>query len=134
MSVINWDNSYSVGVEVIDNQHKELIKMLNELLNAMKDGKGSDAITQIVGSLAEYAKVHLNTEEALMSKYNYAEINSHKAEHDALRNKVDQYKRLLPAVTNLQTIELMNFLSNWLNDHIKGTDKKLGKFLNNNVK
>lgn len=128
MALINWNDSFSVNVAVIDKQHKELIAMINELNDAMKEGKGRDVAGKIVNNLAIYTATHFRTEEDLFAKFGYPGSDSHKKEHAAFVKKVAEFKEGYEKGRLSLTTEVMNFLSDWLKHHIMGTDKKYSQF------
>jgi hemerythrin len=132
MVLINWNNSLSVDVEEIDQQHKRLIAIINDLNSAMKQGKGKDIIGGIVRGLIDYAVVHFKTEENYFEQFGYSETDDHIAEHVSFIQKVSEFKDGYEKGTLGLTIQVMQFLSDWLQNHIKGTDKKYSQFFNNN--
>lgn len=130
MALVNWSDQLSVNIRQIDEQHKKLVSMLNELHDAMLNGKGRDVLSQILDGLAEYTVTHFATEENLMKKYNYPGYVNHKAEHDRFVEKVSEFKEKLSQGQLTLTMEVLNFLKDWLTSHIMGSDKKYGPFLN----
>lgn len=130
MSFITWNDSYSVGVVLIDNQHKRLINIINELSDAMGAGKGKDVLGKVLQELIQYVNTHFKTEEDYMVKYSYPEYEAHRYEHEKLTDEVKRFYEDFNAGKALLTIQIMNFLRNWLMDHIVVKDKKFGKFLN----
>lgn len=125
---MKWDDSFSVGVQEIDSQHKKLVEMLGALVSEMKKGQGRIVIGKTIEEMMNYAKVHFATEEKYMTLYNYPNSTSHKKEHEkfieSAKNFYENYMK-----GNLTAVELMNFLRNWLLEHILGSDKNLGKFV-----
>jgi len=103
--------------------------MINQLYDAMKAGKGREVIDDILKELARYTDYHFKTEEKYMEKYKYPDVEAHKKQHRDFVNKVNDFidKKAKGQVT--LTIEVMNFLKDWLAGHILGTDKKMGEFL-----
>ncbi len=79
---VEWDESFSVGVKEIDEQHKKLISILNTLYHAMSRGKGKEILTHIIEELKNYAVYHFSTEEEYMKKFNCKIYKEHKALHD----------------------------------------------------
>lgn len=71
MALIQWDDSFSVKVAEIDQQHKRLIVMINELHDAMKQGKGKDALGKIINGLISYTATHFDTEERYFDQFEY---------------------------------------------------------------
>lgn len=122
MAIIQWSEKYSVGISQIDDQHRSLINSLNLLHDAMKQGKGKDVIDEILNFLANYTVEHFNTEEKLMTTYKYPGYLVHKKEHDDLVAKVKDYKQKLKEGKVIISSEILQFLSDWLNNHILKND------------
>ena len=130
MALINWNDSFSVNVSKIDQQHKKLVTMINELSDAMKQGKGKDVLGQIVNDLIGYTATHFKTEESYFDQFGYPETDRHKQEHAAFVERVSDFKEGFEKGRLALSVEVMNFLSDWLQNHIKGTDKKYSQFFN----
>jgi hemerythrin len=130
MALINWDDSLSVNVAEIDQQHKRLIGMINELNDAMRMGKGKDVLGKIINSLFTYTATHFKTEEKYFAQFGYPDTENHKKEHTAFVQKVSDFKDGFEKKKLSLTIEVMDFLSDWLKNHIKGTDKKYSQIFN----
>lgn len=124
MALLTWNESLSVNVRDIDEQHQKLVGMLNLLHEAMGKGQGKDVLKTLLGDLARYTVTHFANEEAYMKRFDYAELAAHKAEHEALKSKVVELKARFEGGQTMLTVETMNFLKNWLTDHIQGSDKK----------
>jgi len=86
--MIQWESKYETGVEEIDNQHKKLVGMINELYSAIKSGEGKKVLDKILQELASYVDIHFGTEEKYMEEFNYPGYLSHKREHDNFTEKV----------------------------------------------
>jgi hemerythrin len=130
MNLINWNDDLSVHIKEIDEQHRKLIDMINNLHSAMGSGRGNEAMGKVLAGLVDYTKTHFATEERLMAKHTYSGYLSHKAQHDALTKQViDLYTKFQEGKA-MVTVEVMNFLKDWLTKHIQDSDKKYGPFLN----
>lgn len=131
MKKIEWDDSLSVGVDLIDEQHKMLIQRLNDLSSAIEMTQGEGGIVQTLDFLIEYADFHFSAEEKCMAEYDYPGLDHQKRQHEefkaSLKNLVDDYE--YEGVTRALTTSVNVFLHNWLVNHIKGVDHKLGEFL-----
>jgi len=130
MAFINWDDSFSVNVKEIDAQHKKLVNMLNELYDAMRQGKGKEILGKTISGLIEYTDVHFKTEEKYFDKFGYPETEQHKKEHSDFVQKVLDFKKDFESGKLTLTVKVMNFLKEWLQNHIKGSDKKYSAFFN----
>ena len=128
--LFRWDATYSVNIAIVDTQHKNLVSMVNELHQAMGEGSGKDKLGPILSDLVKYTQAHFATEERLMQSHGYPDFLAHKAEHDCLtRTVMDFQRRFLSNEVGL-TLEVMEFLRDWLVKHILGSDKKYSPFLN----
>ena len=130
MEIIPWKDDFSVNVQEIDMQHKNLVRMINELFNAMELKKGQEALADIVNRMVKYAGTHFATEERYMLKYDYPGYLEHKAEHDRFVTKAIELQERLNQKSFVVSLEVIRFLKEWLSDHILGTDKKYGPYFN----
>ncbi len=134
MEFIEWGEHLSVGVKVFDQEHKELINLVNTLNQALKAGSAKKTMEDILQSLVNYTKIHFKHEEDYMLLYDYPEYQKHKQEHEALTNQVMDFLNRYQAGKATFSLELMNFLKDWLTKHILGSDKKYKDFfLSKNV-
>ena len=130
--MIQWDDSLSVNVAAIDLQHKKLVKIINELDDAMRVGKSKGILGSIVNVLIGYVGIHFSTEEKYFAKFNYPETDQHTQEHKIFSVKVDDFAKKFQTGQLGLSIDVMTFLSDWLGKHIKGTDKKYSACFNAN--
>jgi hemerythrin len=130
VQIIEWKSDYSVLVSRFDEQHKELIKLINNVHSAMKEGEGQIMLGGVFHSLADYTKKHFAEEEKLMEAKGYSDISRHKAAHDHLLKKVDELQKEFVEGNGVLSISVLNFLKDWLITHIQGEDKKYGSFFN----
>jgi hemerythrin len=129
MDLIAWDASFSVKVEMIDKQHQMLVQMVNELNNAMLNGNEKETIGKLIDKLITYAAMHFAREEHYFDTLGYPETDVHKQQHDDFEKKVSSFEADFKADRQSLSQDIMQFLSNWLVEHIKGSDKKFGPFL-----
>ena len=133
--MIAWSSSLSVDVAEIDSQHQKLVKMINELNDAMRVGKSKEVLGNIVKGLISYVQIHFATEEKYFDQFKYPETGAHKQEHGNFTQKVAEFAKKFQAGQLGISIELMDFLSDWLGTHIKGSDKKYSAcFIANGLK
>ena len=130
MALINWDDSFSVNVAEIDQQHQTLVSMINDLNDAMRQGKGKDVLGTTVGGLISYAATHFKTEETYFDQFGYPEADSHKKEHTDFVKKVTEIQGEFAERKLGLPIEVMNFLCDWFANHIKTTDMRYSQFFN----
>jgi len=130
MPLLSWNDNLSVGVATIDADHKKLVSIINELFDAMRAGRGQDALGKILDSLVSYTKTHFAREENFFAQTGYPDSTAHKKLHDDLTRQVLEVQRKYKqGETGILSVEVMNFLKDWLLTHIKGEDKKYGPHL-----
>lgn len=129
-----WTPDLSVGVDALDNQHKELFKRINQLVEAMKMGKGKQVIGEILSFLKQYAAVHFADEEKMMAKIKFPEINQHKFAHQAFVKDFTALADKLgkDGASTTVIVETQQKLIDWLVNHIGKVDKKYGDFIKAN--
>jgi hemerythrin len=131
MSFISWEPRFSVGIPLIDAQHKQLVVLTNKLYDACKDGDTDvkDRFKETVHEAVEYVKYHFSTEELVMKQVKYPGFESHKNEHSVfvkeIFRKVQSFEEGKQFVPN----NFVRFLRDWILNHIAVTDIKLAKHL-----
>ena len=128
MALIQWSDALSVKVDEIDRQHQKLVASINALNDAMRAGKGKAALSATVTGLTNYVAEHFATEERYFAKFSYPEAENHIKEHVRFVQKVGDFKKEFDEGRMGLSIEVMNFLSDWLKNHIQGSDKKYAPF------
>lgn len=124
-----WKDEYSVGVEMIDEQHKMFVGIINELYTAIQEKKGDIVLKDIFNQLVAYTQFHFQTEERYFDEFDYEGAAEHKAAHQALIKQVtDLQKKEAEIMEN--PFKLMDFLEDWLIEHIMGMDKLYGPCFN----
>lgn len=129
MSLFQWSDTLSVGNNEIGRQHQKLFELADRFHSAMAGGKGKQILQQTLADLIDSTRHHFTAEESLMQKSSYPEYGLHKKEHDALTHKVVQFRDDLAADRAVVTIDVMQFLREWLVQHIGRIDKKVGEYL-----
>ncbi len=134
MPQIQWSSNYAIGVKEIDTQHQELVNNLNQLLEACAQGKGKEAINEMIGFLGEYVSFHFATEERFMKQWNYPDAPAHIQEHRNFIQTVDHLRREIAQETigPGTVIKVNRIVTDWLINHIIKVDTKLGAFLKKN--
>ena len=123
MSMIEWKQDYSVSVNSIDDDHKKLIGIINQLFNAMTKGEGSKVVSPLVDELQKYTIYHFNREETYFRMTNYSNAPVHVKEHAFFVEKVKEFKVRVSSGNLTFSPDLLNFLRDWLLNHITNSDK-----------
>ena len=129
MALIKWDESFSVNVREIDQQHQKLVDMINEFYGHVGKDSGQ-AFRSLLKSLVEYTQYHFATEERYFAKFAYPDSKTHTDVHRQFTEKVLDVKNRLESGKIVLSIEITTFLKDWLTTHIKGSDKAYGKYFN----
>lgn len=130
--MIRWSDDFKIGIEVIDEQHKTLFNIaenLHELLMLPHHTDRYDEIITLVNELKEYTKFHFNEEEKIMLTVSYNKLFSHKVMHNDFIEKMDSID--IYKVEENQTkylLELVDYITTWITEHIMKTDKYLGEW------
>lgn len=128
---IEWTKELATGVPIIDDQHKELFRMINNLLEACSRGRGKEEILSVIHFLEDYVVSHFSEEEQHMQQSNYPAYANHKAQHEEFRRNFASLKQLFetegPGV--YVVIKTNHVVIDWLTAHIKRVDKDFGAFL-----
>jgi hemerythrin len=121
MPLVSWNDKFSVEVPSIDQQHQKLFAMMNELYDAMSQGKGKQLAPEILDRLVDYTREHFAAEEAMMKRANYPDFAAHQAEHEKLKAEVA--KMLKDSSSAALSMPLLSFMRDWLQSHIVSRDK-----------
>jgi hemerythrin len=131
MPLMTWTDKLSVGVAVIDDDHKKLVGMVNELYDAMQAGHGRDKLGAVLDRLVQYTKFHFSREEKFFAETAYPDAAQHKQQHEALtRQVIDVQKKYAAGTAATLSVDVMHFLRDWLVKHIQGSDQAYRQHLN----
>ncbi|MGA2672199.1 MAG: bacteriohemerythrin [Terracidiphilus sp.] len=131
MPLMTWTEEMSVGVKILDNDHKALIRMLNELHDGITTGRTRMALESVLEGLSRYTKIHFAREERLFAQAGFPGAAAHKAEHDLMARRVMNMQSRFENGQSLElSLEAMNFIKSWLTNHIQGSDMEYGPHLN----
>ena len=130
MPLVTWDETYSVRVKKLDEQHQKLFALLNALHDAMRQGKGQAIVQDTLRELATYTVSHFQAEEELMRKSNYPGLAAHQAEHQRFVARVTQLAEDLQAGRHVSSIDLLDFIKDWLAEHIRKIDRSYSAHMN----
>lgn len=130
MAYFPWNDSYSIGVELFDNEHKKLVAIANELHDAVTEDADTPVLERILDRLIEHVVLHFRHEEMYFDDWNYPERAEHVASHRRLRRQIFEYReRFLKRPSPELVSEVFEFLRLWLMQHILTEDRAYGAFL-----
>ncbi|NLD47479.1 MAG: hemerythrin family protein [Clostridiaceae bacterium] len=130
MSIL-WTSDLSIGVELIDNQHKTWFEKANGLFEAGKERRAKEYIDTMLDFLDKYTKQHFSDEEAYMEKIRYPEIDAQKKMHESFIKELAKLKNDFNESGGniLVIINANQMIINWLTKHITSMDKKIGDYV-----
>ena len=126
--MFTWKEEYSVGIDSIDQQHKQLFEMgqsMSDLVSNHQDEDIYDELTAMFNELIDYTRYHFESEEQLMAQVNYEDIEDHKIQHHLFVEKLESYD--LETIDEDQSafaLKLLKTIATWIFKHITGDDFK----------
>ena len=131
MKEITWTGDLSVGIELIDGQHKMLIKHLNDLSQSLESGQGPTKVATTLNFLIDYTNFHFTAEEKHMAANGYPELENHKKMHEGFKTTLANLEKDLVEEGATQSLadSIDTLLVKWLFEHIRTIDVTFGKFL-----
>ncbi len=123
MPILNWSEELAVDIPELDDQHKQLIALINRLHDAMSEGRGKKVISGVLEELISYTKTHFVFEEKLMTEAKYLGLASQQHEHKILTQQVLDFQKRYENGEIAITVEISNFLKDWIVNHVKKMDK-----------
>lgn len=130
MAGTSWNESFSVGNDLLDSDHKILFNLVNQLQDAIETGQSRDVVGSVVNVLAEYVEHHFRHEEALMARARFPDIAAHQSQHRRLEDEVrDVRDRWLAGDRRAIGEEVLAFIRKWLTEHILVADKSYGPWV-----
>jgi hemerythrin len=119
-----WSPDYSVNVSAIDEQHQELVSLLNRLFVAVSTQESDEAIVASLDALMHFTETHFALEEQLMQQANYTDLEAHKKEHKKLLEQLNLLRQKQALKQDHLYFEILGFVKTWLKGHIVGVDMK----------
>ena len=129
MAEIIWRETFNLGITKIDEQHKKLIEIINELYNAHRRGTGQAIMSEILDELVDYTNYHFSMEEDLFTQFDYPAKEAHKSEHSYFVEKISNLQLESKKGNLLLSLKTVDFLKDWTINHILGTDIEFANFL-----
>ncbi len=126
---LEWKDDYSVGIDSIDQQHKKLINLINQLQTAIDYSTGKEFEQEALDELVDYTKTHFSYEEGLLRDNDYPGYEDHKIQHEKMFKKVEEVLSNYEHDQDSAMSDAVEFLKDWLIKHINGTDKEYSSYL-----
>ena len=129
MALMTWSSKYSVGVEALDNQHKALMKALNELHAASMRGRAQEIAGPLLSEMVSMASQHFSAEERLMESIRFPGLAAHHAKHQELAGKLAELAARHEKRDTTVYTQLLYFVRDWLTKHMQTVDQEYAKCL-----
>ena len=129
VNLIDWSDSLSVGNDVLDAQHKNMLAIINELHQTLINGKSNKIMSSLLQDLVHYTQEHFSAEEAIFDKFDYPEAEAHKNQHKEFVKKISQFNDDFTRGKLTLSLDVMEFLVNWFLRHIQHTDQEYAKII-----
>ena len=129
MALVRWDDKYLIGHEVIDHDHQTLFEMINEFHDAFQENKTRRKLLVILSNLVKYSEEHFQREEAVMRACDYPLTEEHHLSHGKLYETIYALNERLASDPRPLDRETINFVKNWLLDHVAGEDMGIRDYL-----
>ena len=129
--LITWSDTFSCGVKLIDDQHKELVRLVNEMFRHVSGNEKQEYnyFTNVIEKAADYIKVHFSTEEKIMLTTKFLGYSAHKRVHDSFIVTVNEHIMGLSSGKRLSLFSFTKFLKEWVLSHIAVMDKQYFEYL-----
>lgn len=124
MKNLEWEDKYSVGVKLIDDQHKKMFSTINELIAILSTKPSQEQVSEIIKSLIEYKKYHFATEEKYFDEFNYEGAKEHKEKHKLFSERLEKMIEENKGDSVALAFQLVDFLEDWLIEHLMVVDRK----------
>lgn len=129
MSLISWSEHYNVGVSCLDEQHKGLVSLVNELYETIVNRHRADNLSEAFNALIHYTETHFVEEELMMSRAKYPNLASHKAQHQQIRMEIKRLEQRYQQGDKAAPMELLKFMNGWLCQHIMDADQAYAPYM-----
>ena len=131
MAALKWSTSHAVFVPELDDEHKQIFEAVYSLQQGFAGGGTPVEIRRLTQRLISSIAEHFAHEERLMRAARYGSMRWHKQAHQGARRRVEQFVLRIEQGESRAVLELVEYLTAWLNDHTRLADKMLGAFLRN---
>ena len=127
MDLIQWKKEYSIGVKKLDNQHKKILKIVNQNMERQFSTQNEREMEEILEDLQNYIKEHFKTEEEYMLKHHYSGYEEQRKEHNQFVDRLFEAQKEYLKYGRVTSINIFNFVWDWFSHHILILDKMLSK-------
>lgn len=127
--LVEWDEKYALGIDIVDGHHRKLLELLNASYLMVLQDKGQEEVGRLLDELIDYTQYHFTAEEELMRNIAYPDTDRHLREHFSFINQVHTFAKEAREGKQYLTVEVFDFIRNWLLEHILTVDTAMGQFM-----
>lgn len=124
---MRWRPEFGLGIPVIDDQHRQLVRLITLLQDAVRTGAVGSAVADVLRSLVDYTQYHFREEERIMQQIRYPDLEAHRAQQAGLIAQITDILLRLRRGEEVGEPEMIEFLVRWLGEHILQDDRKIGE-------
>ena len=129
MAILSWNDQYLIGQPIIDEEHKNLFRLINDFHTHWSEKRDRQEIARVLNQLIQYGELHFQHEESIMAEEAYPEFESHRKIHERLIDEIFKLNEELAGRSPLLERDMARFLKQWLVDHIVHNDYAFRNFL-----
>jgi hemerythrin-like metal-binding protein len=129
MQLLHWKDEYSVGIEEVDHEHKELIALINQLYGQLESADAKLTVPAFFGDLLTAIGAHFALEEKLMRERSYGRLEQHKADHERLLDELRDIMDAFDHAEQVDSVELADRLDAWFSRHFRTHDAEFHQAL-----
>lgn len=125
MSLIEWQDEFSVGVAAVDHEHREMVDLINELYDSLMQQGNEEMVEQFLGEIYAKISAHFALEEHVMREREYDKFAEHKADHERLLDEIRDLMDGYEAEHGFDKEAFARSLRSWFTGHFKEQDARL---------
>jgi len=129
MALLSWSNQYLIGNELIDTEHEELFRLINDFHSRWMEGRERQSIAQVLNQLIVYTEMHFRHEETIMRETGFEQLDEHMAWHESMIDTIFDLQKSYEEGTRSLEMDTMKFVKSWLLEHILENDYSFRDFL-----
>ena len=126
---IRWSAAFEIGIDFLDEQHRQILEMINELHRRVANGASQEELERLLDAIVQHIRDHFESEEKTLQEHDYPELEEHRQIHARLTRQILDYQKRVKQEKNIISYDLLAFLKDWLTKHICLIDKKYASFL-----
>jgi len=128
-----WNQTYELGIQTIDEQHKKWLGIMNKLYNSFVKKEASDKVLSIIKEMEDYTIYHFSSEERFFKQFGFIQESAHLKLHNDFKLELKKLKTEYEKSPLSLTYKLMTFMQNWLRAHILEADKQYVSLLKGKI-